>query len=52
VRIRYETSAENPSGTLIQIFDAFEIEPPNLPNIELEVAKLADAESLEWIRRF
>jgi LPS sulfotransferase NodH len=52
VRIRYETLADNPSGTLIQMFDTFEIEPSNLGNIEPEVAKLADAESLEWMRRF
>ena len=52
VRIRYEALAKNPSATLIQIFEALEIEPPDLGKIEPEVAKLADAESLVWMRRF
>ena len=52
VQIRYEALAENPAGTLIQIFEALEIEPPNVDNIEPAVAKLADSKSLEWMRRF
>ena len=52
MRIRYEALAENPSATLIQIFEALEIEPPDLGKIEPEVAKLADAESLASMRRF
>lgn len=52
VQIRYEALAENPSGTLIQIFDAFEVELPNLGNIQPVVAKPADTESLEWMCRF
>jgi LPS sulfotransferase NodH len=52
LRIRYEALAENPAGTLIQICEAFEVEPPNVGNIEPAVAKLSDAKSLEWMRRF
>jgi trehalose 2-sulfotransferase len=52
LEIRYEAFAEHPARTLIDICKALGKEPPEAGLITPSLAKLSDAVSLEWIRRY
>jgi len=52
LRIGYEPLASDPAATLISICKALGVRPPNVEDVRPGVAKLADATSLDWIRRY
>jgi LPS sulfotransferase NodH len=52
VSLSYEALAENPAETLTQICRALGTEPPQPGSIKPQLAKLSDAVSLEWMRRY
>lgn len=52
LRIGYERLASDPAGTLISICESLGMQPPNVEDIRPGVAKLADATSLGWMRRY
>ncbi|MER8806498.1 Stf0 family sulfotransferase [Mesorhizobium australicum] len=52
LRIGYEWLSSSPAATLISICQALGLQPPNAGDVKPAVAKLADATSLDWIRRY
>lgn len=52
LRIGYERLAGNPASTLISICEALGVQPPSADGIRPGVAKLSDATSLDWMRRY
>ena len=52
LRIGYETLAAEPARTLTQICAALGIAPPGEADMRPGVARLADATSLDWARRY
>jgi LPS sulfotransferase NodH len=52
VRVEYETLSEDPAGVLRNILDHLGLDRVAASGVVADVAKLADEESLEWIRRF
>ena len=52
LRIGYESLSANPAATLASICEALGVPPPNATEVKPGVAKLSDAISLDWMRRF
>ena len=52
LRIGYERLASNPAATLISICEALGVQPPRTDDIRPGVARLSDATSLDWMRRY
>ncbi|WP_455707853.1 Stf0 family sulfotransferase [Mesorhizobium sp. ORM8.1] len=52
LRIGYDRLAIDPAATLISICGALGVQPPNVEDVRPGVAKLADAISLDWMRRY
>ncbi len=52
LRVLYEVFADHPAETLINICRALGVEPPEGGAIRPSLAKLSDAVSLEWMRRY
>jgi len=52
LRINYDELAADPAATLIRICTALSVEPPPRDAIRPGVARLADAMSREWMRRY
>lgn len=52
LRIGYERLAADPAATLISICEALGVQPPAADDIRPGVAKLSDATSLDWMRRY
>jgi LPS sulfotransferase NodH len=52
LRIFYERLSENPAQTLARICDALGILAPHADHVKPGVAKLSDATSLDWMRRY
>lgn len=52
LRIGYEALSADPAATLIRICAALGIAAPKPENVKPGVAKLSDAISLDWMRRF
>lgn len=52
LRIGYERLAGNPAAALISICEALGVQPPSANGIRPGVAKLSDATSLDWMRRY
>lgn len=52
LRISYEAFADHPAETLIDVCRRLGAEPPEAGTITPTLAKLSDAVSLEWIRRY
>lgn len=52
LRIGYERLASNPAAILISICEALGVQPPSVDDIRPGVAKLSDATSFEWMRRY
>ncbi|WP_246684812.1 Stf0 family sulfotransferase [Mesorhizobium sp. B2-7-1] len=52
LRIGYERLATDPAATLISICEALGVQPPGVGDIRPGVAKLSDATSLDWMRRY
>ncbi|CDX34390.1 Stf0 sulfotransferase [Mesorhizobium sp. ORS 3359] len=52
LRIGYERLAGNPAAMLISICVALGVQPPDTDDIRPGVAKLSDATSLDWMRRY
>lgn len=52
LRIGYERLAADPAATLISICEALGVQPPSADDIRPGVAKLSDATSLDWMRRY
>lgn len=51
-RIGYESLAADPAATLARICEALGLPAPEAASISPRVAKLADATSLDWMRRY
>jgi LPS sulfotransferase NodH len=52
LRIGYETLSADPAASLARICQALGIPPPNRADVKPGVAKLSDATSREWSRRY
>ncbi|MBZ9988669.1 Stf0 sulfotransferase [Mesorhizobium sp. BH1-1-5] len=52
LRIGYDRLATDPAATLISICEALGVQPPGVGDIRPGVAKLSDATSLDWMRRY
>ena len=52
LRVRYETFADDPAQTLVEICRALGVEPPKAESVAPNLAKLADSTNLEWARRY
>jgi LPS sulfotransferase NodH len=52
LRVGYETLSADPATTLIGICEALEIAAPDASDIKPSVAKLSDAISNDWMRRY
>jgi LPS sulfotransferase NodH len=52
LRLRYETLAERPAETLIDICKILGVKPPEAHAVTPDLTKLADALSFEWARRY
>jgi LPS sulfotransferase NodH len=52
MRLAYETLAERPAETLIEICKALGAAPPEADRVKPRLAKLSDAVSVEWARRY
>jgi trehalose 2-sulfotransferase len=52
LRIEYEALSEDPAGTVAQVCEALGVSVPEPDSLKIGVAKIADAESAEWVRRF
>ncbi|MER9295052.1 Stf0 family sulfotransferase [Mesorhizobium sp. M0621] len=52
LRIGYERLSANPAMTLVSICEALGVQPPNAGDVRPGVAKLSDATSLDWMRRY
>jgi len=52
LRIGYESLSANPAATLASICEALGVPPPDATEVKPGVAKLSDAISLDWMRRF
>jgi trehalose 2-sulfotransferase len=52
LRIGYERLSVDPAATLIRICEALGVAAPDTDNVKPGVAKLADATSLDWMRRY
>ncbi len=52
LRIGYERLSADPAAALASICEALGVQPPNAADVKPGVAKLSDAISLDWIRRF
>jgi trehalose 2-sulfotransferase len=52
LRLGYEELSANPAATLIRICDALGVAAPKVADVRPGVAKLADATSLDWMRRY
>ncbi|TPL86746.1 Stf0 sulfotransferase [Mesorhizobium sp. B2-3-14] len=52
LRIGYERLSSSPAATLISICQALGVQSPNTGDVKPGVAKLADATSLDWMRRY
>ncbi|MGE0242097.1 MAG: Stf0 family sulfotransferase [Parvibaculaceae bacterium] len=52
LRIGYETLSADPAATLTRICAALGIVAPNAADVRPGVAKLSDATSLDWMRRY
>jgi LPS sulfotransferase NodH len=50
--ISYEAFADDPAETVIDICRALGVDPPEARTIKPSLAKLSDAVSLEWMRRY
>jgi LPS sulfotransferase NodH len=50
--IGYETLAADPAASLIRICEALGVPPPSPADVKPGVAKLSDATSRDWIRRY
>jgi len=52
LRLGYESLSADPAATLAGICKALGVTPPNMADVKPGVAKLADATSLDWMRRY
>lgn len=52
LRVRYEALAENPTGILVQIFEALGLDFDDSCNVQPAVAKLADETNRSWKQRY
>ncbi|WP_032900798.1 Stf0 family sulfotransferase [Mesorhizobium ciceri] len=52
LRVGYERLAANPAATLLGICEALGVQAPDADEVRPGVAKLADATSLDWMRRY
>jgi LPS sulfotransferase NodH len=52
LRVGYERLSADPAAALASICDALGVTPPNVANVKPGVAKLSDATSLDWMRRY
>jgi trehalose 2-sulfotransferase len=52
LRVEYEILSEDPTGTLIQIYEALGVDAQKTEAVRPGVAKLANEISLDWMRRF
>jgi LPS sulfotransferase NodH len=52
LRIGYERLSSDPAATLMAICAALGVQAPNAEDVKPGVAKLSDATSLDWIRRY
>ncbi|MER9346761.1 Stf0 family sulfotransferase [Mesorhizobium sp. M0227] len=52
LRVGYERLSGNPAATLLGICEALRVRAPDEEDISPGVAKLADATSLDWMRRY
>ena len=50
--IEYEALSEDPAGTVAQVCEGLGIPAPEPDSLKIGVAKIAGAESAEWVRRF
>ena len=44
--------SSHPAATLASICEALSVPPPNAADVKPGVARLSDATSLDWIRRY
>ena len=52
LRIGYERLSSDPAATLVSICEALGVRAPNVEDVRPGVAKLADATSRDWMRRY
>ncbi|MBN9219100.1 MAG: Stf0 sulfotransferase family protein [Mesorhizobium sp.] len=52
LRLGYERLSADPAATLVAICEALGVRPPDIADVKPGVAKLADATSLDWMRRY
>ena len=52
LRLFYEQLSADPATALIRICEALGVEAPKATDVRPGVAKLADATSLDWMRRY
>ncbi|MEZ2333344.1 Stf0 family sulfotransferase [Mesorhizobium sp. RCC_202] len=52
LRIGYEYLSRDPAATLIAICETLGVQSPNADDVKPGVAKLSDATSLDWMRRY
>jgi LPS sulfotransferase NodH len=52
LRIRYETFANDPARTLVEICQALGMEPPKAELPTPSLARLSDGTNAEWISRY